>query len=161
MKRKGLLSLMLCFVLAGVNAQSGFTFGVGLNASLPVGNMTNISSFAVGAEAQGEYGFSEKVSGIITTGYTHFLEKNNNGLKFGIVPLIAGARYYASEKFFIGGQLGYGFFTSTGGGGGFAYKPQVGYKAGNFQITGSYNAVSNNGTIGWAGLSGVITFGGK
>lgn len=161
MKKKGLFSLALCLVLAGVNAQTGFKFGVGLNTSLPVGNMSNISSFALGAEVQGEYGFNGQLSGIVTTGYTHFFEKSNNGLKFGVVPLIAGARFYATEDFFIGGQLGYGFFTSNGGGGGFTYKPQLGYKFGNVQLTGSYQAVSNNGTIGWAGLSGVFTFGGK
>ncbi|MBL7752645.1 MAG: hypothetical protein JNN29_14785 [Chitinophagaceae bacterium] len=159
MKRKGLLSLMLCLLLAGVNAQSGFTFGVGVNAALPTGVISNASSFVIGAEAQGEFGFNDQVSGIVTAGYAHFLEKNNSGLNFGAVPLLAGARYNATENFFVGAQVGYGFFTGNANGGGFAYKPQVGFKTGSVQITGSYNAISNNGTIGWAGVSAVFTFG--
>lgn len=154
------MSLVLCLALAGAHAQSGFKFGVGINGALPVGNLSNISSFVIGGEVQGEYGFNDDLSGIFTTGYTHFMEKNSNGLKQGMIPLLAGARYHATDKFFVGGQLGYGFFTN-GGSGGFAYKPQIGYRAGSFQITGSYNGISNNGSLGWAGIAGVFTFGGK
>lgn len=159
MKRKGLLSLMLCLSLSGVNAQSGFTFGVGVSAALPTGVFSNASSLVIGGEAQGEFGINDQLSGIVTAGYAHFLEKNNSGFNFGAVPLLAGARYNASDNFFVGAQVGYGFFTGNASGGGFAYKPQVGYKTGSVQLTGSYNAISNNGTVGWAGFSAVFTFG--
>ena len=64
-------------------------------------------------------------------------------------------------KFFVGGQIGYGFFTGDASGGGFAYKPQIGYNASSFQLALSYNAVSDNSTISWLGLSGIFKFGGN
>lgn len=162
MKKALLITAILFVGLISANAQGEFKFGAGVNVGLPVGDAGDISSFTVGGEIQGEYMFSEKASGIGSLGYTHFIGKDFMGFKlsYGAVPILVGARVYPSEQFFIGGQVGYGFFTGDAEGGGFAYKPHVGYNAGTAQITLSYNAISDNGTIGWIGLSGVFTFGG-
>jgi hypothetical protein len=144
------------------NAQGDFKFGVGPQIGLPIGDASDISSFTIGGEVQGEVKFNESASFIATTGYTHFIGKDFGGIKlnYGVVPILVGARYYPSENFFLGGQVGYGFFTGDASSGGFAYKPQVGYDAGTVQIALSYNGVSKNGTTSWLGLSGVFTFGG-
>jgi hypothetical protein len=163
MKKALLITAILFMGFITANAQGEFKFGAGANIGVPVGSAGDISSFTIGAEIQGEYKFSEKASGIATTGYTHFIGKDLGGgikLSYGAVPILVGARVYPTEQFFIGAQIGYGFFTGDASSGGFAYKPQVGYNAGNAQIALSYNGISNGGTIGWIALSGVFSFGG-
>ena len=159
------LFLVATFAVAGfIGAQAQeFQFGAGPVIGLPIGDAGDISSFAVGGELQGEYTFSEKASAVGTLGYTHFIGKDFGGFKinYGAVPILVGARIYPSEQFFVGGQIGYGFFTGDASGGGFAYKPQIGYNASSFQLALSYNAVSDNSTISWLGLSGIFKFGGN
>jgi hypothetical protein len=158
--------LVAAFVVAGfisTNAQE-FQFGAGPVVALPIGDAGDISSFAIGAELQGEYKFSDMVSGVGTTGYTHFIGKEFAGYKinYGAVPILVGARVYPSEQFFIGGQIGYGFFTGDASGGGFAYRPQIGYNAPSFQLGLSYSGISDNGgNISWIGLTGIFKFGGS
>jgi len=162
MKKLFLIGVIMIAGIIGAKAQ--FTFGAGVNVGIPVGDAGDISSFTIGGEIHGEYKFSEKFSGIVTSGYTHFIGKDLGGgikLNYGAVPLLAGVRVYPTEKFFIGGQLGYGFFTGDASGGGFCYKPQVGYDAGTVQVALNYNGITKNGsTIGWIALSGIFKFGG-
>ena len=160
MKKVIVLFVTFMAVVTNLQAQK-FTIGAGVNVGLPVGDAADFSSVNVGGELQGECKFNETVSGVFTTGYTHFIGKDFEGIKFnyGIIPLLAGARFYPSARFFIGGQLGYAFFTGDAEGDGFAYRPQVGYNAGVAEIALSYNGISNNGTISWIGLSGILKFG--
>ncbi len=161
MKKLLLVATITVAGFIGANAQE-FQFGAGPTIGLPIGDASDISSFAVGAEIQGEYKFSDMVSGVANTGYTHFIGKDIGGFKFnfGAIPILVGARVYPSEQFFIGGQIGYGLFTGDADGGGFAYRPHIGYNASSFQLTLNYNGVSDNGTISWLGLTGIFKFGG-
>lgn len=162
MKKVFLVAAFTVAGFVGLNAQKDFKLGAGINVGLPLGDAKDVSSFAVGAELQGELGLSETVKGLATIGYTHFFGKEIapgiDKINVGAVPILVGARIYPSEQFFVGGQVGYGFFTGDGDGGGFAYKPHVGYDAGKFQLALSYNAISDNGTTSWLGLSGVVKF---
>lgn len=160
MKKVFLVAAFTVAAFVGVNAQKEFKLGAGINVNLPLGNAGDISSFAIGGEFQGEYNFQEQVKGLATVGYTHFLGKEFSGYKvnYGIIPILVGARYYPSTQFFFGGQIGYGKFTGDYEGGGFAYKPHVGYDAGKYQLSLSYNGVSDNGTVSWLGLSGIVKF---
>jgi len=161
MKKVLLIGSIIIAGCIGANAQKGFTFGLGVNFGLPVGDASDISSFTLGGEAQGEYKFNSAGSLVFTSGYTHFFGKDLGlGVKvnYGAVPVLAGARYYPSKKFFGGAQEGYAFFTGDASDGGFAYKPQIGCDAGPLQLALSYNAITNDGTIGWIGLSGIFKF---
>lgn len=160
MKKVFLVAAFTVAGFVGLNAQQDFKFGAGINVGLPIGDLKNSYNFTAGVELQGELGFTEKVKGVATTGYSHFFGKDFAGYKpkLGIVPILVGARGYLSEQFFLTGQIGYAFFTGDGDGGGFAFKPQVGYDAGQFQLGLSYNGVSNNGTGSWLGLSGIVKF---
>ena len=160
MKKTLLITAILSIGFMSANAQ--FKFGLGPNIGLPVGDAGDISSLTIGAEVQGELMFSEKASGIATIGYTHFIGKDIGGFKlsYGAVPILVGGRVYPSEQFFIGAQIGYGFFTGDASSGGFAYKPHVGYNASNVQLALSYNGISNDGTISWIALSAIFSFGG-
>lgn len=172
MKKALLVLAIIVSTSISVNAQapSGFQFGAGLHLGLTVGDFSNSHTMGIGGELQGEYGFSEKVSAVITTGYTHFVGKSvtESGISFvydnaGLIPIVAGARYYATPKFFVGAQAGAGIFTFMGESvTGFNWQPQIGYNAEKFQIILNYNGLSKDGTTtSHLGLSGIYKFGGK
>jgi hypothetical protein len=155
------------FISSNAQAPEGFQFGGGLRLSLPIGDFSKLSTLGIGGELQGEYGFSENLSGVVTTGYSSFLGKTLNVLgtsvkvdATGYIPILAGVRYYPSNNFFVGAQIGYGLFTGSGSSdGGFNYQPQVGYNAEKFQVALNYNGVSKNGgTLSHIGLAGIYKF---
>jgi hypothetical protein len=151
-------------VKAQSKSSSGdFHFAAGLDLGLPVGDAHNISSFVLGGRLQGEYNFNENVTGVGSISYDHYFGKDLGGgvkLNYGAVPIMVGPRFYPSENFFVGAQVGVGFFTGDASGSGFAYAPQVGYNADNFQAILAYNAISKNGTIANIGLTFLYKFGG-
>ena len=167
--------LVATFVVAGfigayAQPAEGFTFGAGVRLGLPIGDFGDVSSFGVGGELQGEIGFSDMVSGVITTGYTSFFGKDYevlgvtvNGESTGYIPILVGARVYPSTNFFIGAQIGYGLITGNGDSeGGFNYQPQVGYNTEKFQLALNYNGLSiNSVNLGHIGLTGIFKFGGS
>jgi hypothetical protein len=152
-------------------AQGDFQFAAGLHLALPTGDLNTTHSFGIGAHIQGEYAFSENLTGVATTGYTSFFGKtisdgfgdNFKVSSVGQIPILAGARYYPSEQFFFGAQIGFGIWTGGGSStSGFEYRPQVGYNADQFQVILAYDATSvTGGTLGYLGLTGVYKFGGK
>ena len=154
-------------------AQGDFKFGVGVHFGLPVGDLHNVTSLGIGGEVQGEYAFSENLTGVATSGYTYFIGKSfDNGLggtykiNYGHIPVLVGARFYPSEQFFVGAQIGYGHYSASSQGvssssGGFEYRPQVGYNADPVQFILSYDGTSvTGGTLSQIGLSAIYTFGG-
>ncbi len=153
-------------IAASAQAPTGVQFGGGIRLALPVGDFSNSHSFGVGAELQAEYGFSEKVSGIFSTGYSSFFGKKFGNVKIpslGYIPFLAGARVYPSNNVFIGAQVGYGLLTGDGNSeGAFNYQPQVGYNAQNYQLALNYNGLSKNGsTVGQIALTAIYKFGGN
>lgn len=172
MKKVLLVVVITVAGFLGANAQppEGFQFGGGVRVGLPIGDFSDTHSFGVGAELQGEYGFSEMIAGIITTGYTSFFGKDyDTGFgtvkvdAVGYIPILAGIRVYPSENFFIGAQAGYGILTGNGDSeGAFNYQPQIGYNASKFQIALNYNGLSKDGsTLSHIGLTGIFKFGGQ
>src|ERR1700759_5151593 len=104
---KKILSFSLLIVLFfGANAQTqqqgDFHFGVGLNLGLPVGDFHLTHSFGVGGHLQGEYNFTDNITGVLTTGYTSFFGKTftyDDGLggtisqkqpALGLIPIVVG-----------------------------------------------------------------------
>jgi hypothetical protein len=175
MKKLALVLTVFTASIIGAKAQEGLTFGVGLNAALPIGDFHLSHTFGVGAHIQAEYGFSEQFKGVATTGYTAFFGKTitySDGLggtqsykakSVGLIPILVGARFYPSTSFFVGAQIGYGIFTGGEGSApkGFEYRPQIGYDAGTIQIIGAYDGVSvTGGTLSTISLSAIYKFGG-
>ena len=124
MKKLFLVAIITVAGFTGAYAQptEGFSFGAGVRLGLPIGDFSDISSFGVGGELLGEYGFSDMVSGVISTGYTSFFGKDVDipGIgtieydATGYIPILVGALVYPSSNFFIGVQLGYGILTGGG-----------------------------------------------
>lgn len=152
----------LSFGAANAQDNSGFHIAGGARLALPIGTFGDIQGIGFGAELQGEYGFAEKVTGVISAGYTTFTSKTIGGFStgsFGIIPVLAGVRFYPSTQFFLGAKAGVSIGTQTGAGSNFTYEPQVGYNAEKFQVSLGYNAISGNGaTLGSIGASFLYKF---
>lgn len=101
---------------------------VGLNAGLPVGDIDNASSFALGLDLKGQYLVTPNFGIGLASGYTHLFGKNDTD-DFGIIPAAAFARYYFKPKgLFLGADFGYGFLTNVdNNSGGLYVNPQIGY----------------------------------
>jgi hypothetical protein len=156
--KKVLLTLALAIAAFAVNAQDKapakkFTFGGGATIGIPVGDLSGGSSFTVGADLQGEYSASENFGLTISAGYQNFLAKNGGG-SVGLIPVLAGARYYFNDKFFASAQAGLSLSTSTGGGSAFTYAPGIGYKVNEqLDFTAKYQAATQDGfTSSFAGI---------
>lgn len=171
MKKAILMLALVAGTAVGVNAQApdGFQFGAGLRLGLPIGDFGDTHSFGIGGELQGEYGFSEKFSGIISSGYTSFFGKEFTILGItakadavGLIPVIAGVRAYPSNNIFIGAQAGVGILTGSGDSeAAFNWQPQVGVNTEHFQVALNYNGLSKDGsTLGHIGLTAIFKFGG-
>jgi hypothetical protein len=171
MKKTILALVLITASFFGANAQppEGFQFGAGIRAALPIGDFADSHSFGVGGEIQGEYGFSDNFSAIVSSGYTSFFGKETTVLGItvkndavGLIPVIAGVRVYPSSNIFIGAQAGIGILTGGGDSeSAFMYQPQVGFSTENFQIALNYNGLSkDNSTLGHIGLTAIYKFGG-
>lgn len=170
MKKAFLILAFAAGTAVSVNAQApdGFQFGAGLRLGLPIGDFGDVSSFGIGGEVQGEYGFNSKVSGVITSGYNSFLGKKIDVLgtsvkldATGYIPVLAGVRYYPSNNIFIGAQAGIGILTGGGSETAFNWQPQVGVNTEHFQVALNFNGLSKDGdTNSHIGLTAIFKFGG-
>ncbi|AQW96076.1 hypothetical protein CMT56_17910 [Elizabethkingia anophelis] len=143
-------SLLLgAFALLGfaASAQTTGQLKIGANIGIPVGDVSNVSSFTMGLDAAYQWRLAENFDLGIATGYQHFFGKSgwSDG---GFIPIAASAQYSIDPKFFIGADLGYGFLTGKGSsGGGFYYQPKVGYQQSDWELYLGYKGVSDNGSI--------------
>lgn len=115
---------------------------LGLNAGVPVGDIADFSSFALGLELKGQLMETNHVGIGLTTGYTQFFGKDGFD-DFGSIPLGAFIRAYPrSEGFFAGLDVGYNVITGDNDlDGGLYLRPQIGYHNYNWNVFGYYNHV--------------------
>jgi hypothetical protein len=114
------LSMTICFVMT-TNAQEGYTtktfsstknfiWSIGINPSIPLGHFSDLSSFGLGGNFQGEYK-PGKAGITLNFGYIDYFGKTNNGISysdFKYWPLMGGLKYYLGKSY-LHGQLGAGF----------------------------------------------------
>jgi hypothetical protein len=134
-------------------------FSVGVTAGLPVGDLKNASSFAIGGDIQGEYAAAESLGITLSAGYLNFTGKNNAG-STGLIPVLAGAKFNFTDKIYGHAQLGMSFSTESGGGSAFTYAPSVGYLVSeNFDIALKYQAATKNSfTTAFFGIRAAYSF---
>ena len=164
--KKLILSLAVIAATLGANAQTRksvtpFRVSLGVDAVAPFGDLAKITPFGIGGSIEGDYNVDPTLALTLNAGYIKFLQKDNNGLKLGIVPVLAGIKYYFSPEFYSSAQLGVGIFTSNGNStSAFAYAPGIGYKfSDNFDAGVKYQAYSkNSSTTNTASLRLAYTF---
>ncbi|MEX0997415.1 MAG: hypothetical protein WDZ45_10235 [Flavobacteriaceae bacterium] len=150
MKKFSVLILILCFGVSFAQAQQ--KQGVKLEGSLgiPTGDLSGGLVFGLGADLSYLFDVADSFQAGISSGYHNFFAKTDRtsplalsgkGQDFQFVPVAVSARYYATEDFFVGTDLGYSFVLIDEVDGGFHYKPKVGYSFGLISMTLSYNGI--------------------
>lgn len=164
--KKLILSLAVIAATLGVNAQTTksvtpLKVSIGIDGVAPFGDLAKITPFGIGGSIEGDYNVDPSLALTVNAGYVKFLQKNNNNLKLGIIPILAGIKYYFSPEFYSSAQLGVGIFTGNGtSSSAFAYAPGIGYKfSDNFDAGVKYQAYSkNSSTTNTASLRLAYTF---
>jgi hypothetical protein len=165
----GLGSLAL-FLATTVKAQttqsSAWSLGIGLEAGIPTGNASDISSFEIGGTARLQYGASKSIAIMLTSGYYNMIGKtvaNGSGLKYpslGMVPLKIGGKAYVAPNFYIDGEAGAGFDTSYENHTKLILSPGIGYDAKTWDVGLRYeNYSGQNNSFGLLGLRIAYDFG--
>ncbi len=140
--KKFLFAAFAVLAFGAVNAQ-GFKGGV--HIGLPVGDFSDFTSFAAGADLSYTWEVADNFTAGVATGYSAFFGKDG-GDGFGFIPLAGTASYKVSDNIFLGADLGYGLGVNPSGfDGGFLYQPKIGYAAEKFDVYAGYRGLSNNG----------------
>lgn len=164
--KKVILSLAIVAIGAlSASAQSEkaeakpFTFSVGVNAGLPIGDFKPFYSFVIGGDIQGQYSVAENLGLTLSAGYLNYSGKDGVESSSAI-PVLAGVKYYFTPGGFYGhAQLGVSFL-SDGGGSAFTYAPGIGYNLSpNFDLGVKYQAFTKNSVTGsFIGLRAAYNF---
>ncbi|WP_262245457.1 hypothetical protein [Parapedobacter soli] len=156
--RATLLTVMVSVFVWGAHAQQRATeisrknswIKAGVNVGLPIADLADQSSFALGADVKGQLMSTPNWGLGITSGYTHYFPKEGYE-NFGSIPVGIFGRYYpARQGFFAGTDVGYSFQTGSdlNGNGGMYVRPQVGYHNRLWNIFGFYNGIFRKDTNG-------------
>jgi hypothetical protein len=159
--KKLFLACIIVLTVASVNAQdkamssgSSIIFSIGVEPSLPIGDFHDIGyNFGIGGSLQGEYKADSDLGITLNAGYLNYSGKDYtiggytyNGGNYGIVPVMAGIKYYFSPKVYGHGQLGISIGTSKGASSNFTYSPGVGfYISNNLDLLLKYVGISGKG----------------
>jgi hypothetical protein len=127
-----------------------FKFSIGVEAGLPVGDWSDYTSFAIGGSVQGDYFVAEDLALTLNAGYLSLSPKSQTigGVEFkgestGLIPVLAGIRYFFAPKVYGSAQLGASFSTESGAGTIFTYAPGIGYNfTDNLDATLKYTGFS-------------------
>lgn len=158
MKKIFLCAAVLTASVTAVSAQSTNNakkpvFSAGAEIALPVGDFKEGYKFGLGATVQGEYPAADKVGITLSAGYLSFAGKTFEflGEKYkneaqGVIPVLAGAKYYFTDNIYGHAQIGLSFFNH-GVGSAFTYSPGVGIRASeNVDVLVKYQGASKNGS---------------
>lgn len=128
------ITLSSCLLtVATVSAQSSWKVGFGVNSGLATGEAFQ---YTLGGDIHAEKIFSDRVTGTLSAGFTHFFEKDHfrgfsqYGSPYNVIPVKAGIKYFASKQFYLGGELGAGFAFEQWGTS-FLWSPSVGFAFNN------------------------------
>lgn len=140
MKKLLLLAFTALFGVTSVFSQdTNYRFGV--NAGSPVGNSGDYTTFQVGADIAYAYSFLNTIELGALVGYSNFLgEDGYDNVQF--VPLAITGRTTLAT-FLVGADVGYA--VGLGNGGGFYFRPKVGYNFLLLSIIASYSEISRSG----------------
>lgn len=140
MKKVLCLIIFLVVGLTSTYAQGDIRLGV--NAGIPVGDISDASDLNVGADIAYLMGFETFQLGPMV-GYNHFFRDDLDDLSF--LPIAATARF-GLAGLELGADVGYALGISPDGNdGGFYYKPKIGFSLFGIGLIGSYTSISRDG----------------
>ena len=181
-----LLSLAVSgvFAFSTVSAQTkssglhGQQLSFGVDAVAPLGNLSDSHKFGFGGSVQFQTPIVENLNFTASVGYLSFVGKyyNQPGYYPGTynkvrenslnaVPVKIGARYFITDKFYAGGEIGVAFLSSDGDSAtAFAYSPNIGFQVPlankkAIDLGVRFEGWSNNGSASFMGLRAAYNFG--
>jgi hypothetical protein len=150
-----LLASLCVFAAKAQKETKNFSFGLGIEAGSPGGNLGTLYNTAVGLTLRASWhagpGFVTLTSGLI--GYT---PKKIEGVpsKAGLqIPVRVGYKYIIQHHFFLMGETGYSDFNTYYGSkgsivsrssGALLVAPSIGFQANAFEISLRYDVFSNS-----------------
>jgi hypothetical protein len=146
---------------------SGGKFSIGVDPGIPVGSVSDYSSFAIGGDLKYSLPAATNFDVSLSAGYSVFIGKTVNFFGQSIkasdlkaIPVKLGGRYNFNGATGFFGEVGIGAaFIQDGGGTAFVYAPGIGYAAaGGFEIGARYEGWSKNGSIGQIGFRVAYSF---
>ena len=148
MKKVLLIAAIAVFGFTSVQAQEG-GIKAGLTLGLPIGDTSDGYTFAGSVDLAYLFAVADSFQVGPALSYIHYIGDEIFGFEVedaSFLPVAASARFYASEQFFFGADLGYAVGLSPDGNdGGFYYKPKAGYSFGSVAILASYSGISVDG----------------
>ena len=140
-----------------VNAQTTeakkFNLNLGIEAGLPTGNQANYANFDLGGTVRLQYGLTNDLAVMATTGGYHFFMKANpaNGVtysSFGIGPVKVGLKEFFVPNIYIDAEAGIGReVLESGFAGGqtkFLVSPGIGYANKTWDYGLHYDSLTGN-----------------
>ncbi|RFM27629.1 hypothetical protein [Deminuibacter soli] len=123
--RSAVLAVVVLATALTANAQKSdpWRLGIGVDGGLGLKTPT---PFVLGGDVRLQKGIVHGLSGIFTTGYTHFFEKDNQA-SAGFIPVKAGLKYFPVSNFYVSAEAGAGFGVDKGLGTSFVWSPAIGY----------------------------------
>jgi hypothetical protein len=170
MKKIFLAFAALITTAASVNAQMGTSFSIGLEAAVPMGDFNKLGyKFGFGGSLQADFKVASDMALTFNAGYiTHNNKTTTPSVRFNVIPVLGGVKYWFSPKVYGSAQLGAAFNSSkvnnqTGNNTstGFAYSPGIGFNlSNNLDLLVKYFGNSVNGaTFSSIGARVAYTFG--
>jgi len=105
--------LFVSKVKAQTSEKSAWRLGIGVEAGLPVGDISDGYSFVLGGNARLQYGVSNNLALTLTSGYSNFFNKEDENPDggFGVVPIKVGVKSFFTDNLYFGAEAGAGFIT--------------------------------------------------
>ncbi|HEX8021641.1 outer membrane beta-barrel protein [Mucilaginibacter sp.] len=130
---KHLFSLFILVVLSAATAKAQsnnrtWRVGFGIDAGIAT---SDAFKYAIGGDIRIQKDFNPRVSGTLTTGFSHFFEKDHfagysqYGSPYNVIPVKLGIRYFVGDNLYLGGEAGAGFAFEQWGTS-FVWSPSVG-----------------------------------
>jgi hypothetical protein len=130
---KHLFSLFILAILSATITQAqsnnnSWRIGFGIDAGV---STADAFKYALGGDIRIQKDFNQRISGTLTTGFSHFFEKDHfarytqYGSPYNVIPVKLGAKYFVSDNLYLGGEAGAGFAFEQWGTS-FLWSPSVG-----------------------------------
>ncbi len=143
--KKLILSAIAICAFGITSAQDG-GFKAGVNFGLPMGDISDATSFAIGVDVAYMFSVSDQLQVGATVGYATYMAKEE-GDDFAFLPIAATGQYAFTDNIFVGADLGYAMGLSPDGNdGGMLYQPKVGYQTEKFEVYVGYRGIATEGT---------------
>eukprot|EP01089_Gocevia_fonbrunei_P000046 TRINITY_DN10025_c0_g1_i1.p1 TRINITY_DN10025_c0_g1~~TRINITY_DN10025_c0_g1_i1.p1 ORF type:complete len:167 (+),score=42.77 TRINITY_DN10025_c0_g1_i1:332-832(+) len=156
--KKVLVTLVFALLGMGLFAQKGLKLGI--HGGLPLDEFQDELSLVAGVDLGYRWGLSEIIDLGVMVGFVNgFPEKYDRELfaedlpNIQFVPLAAPVRFWTSNSFSIGGDVGQAIGINDGNDGGLYYRPTIAYLMGaQTEVNLSYTGIALDGAT-WSTIN--------